>query len=56
VVLLVAAQRYNPEGSGFDSRWCHWIFFIDKILLAALWPWARNKYKEYYLGVKAVGA
>jgi len=23
---------------GFDSRWCHLIFFIDIILPAALWP------------------
>jgi hypothetical protein len=26
VVKLVEALRYNPEGLGFDSRWCHWIF------------------------------
>jgi len=23
VVQLVEAQRYKPEGRGFDSRWCH---------------------------------
>jgi len=21
---LVEAMRYKSEGSGFDSRWCHW--------------------------------
>jgi hypothetical protein len=21
--------RNKPEGRGFDSRWCHWNFFID---------------------------
>jgi hypothetical protein len=24
---LVEALRYKPEGRGFDSRWCQWIFF-----------------------------
>jgi hypothetical protein len=21
---LFEALRYNPEGRGIDSRWCHW--------------------------------
>ena len=29
VAQLVEALRYKSEGRGFDSRWCHWIFFID---------------------------
>ena len=39
VVQLVEALDYKPEGHRFNSRWCHWDFFIDIILLAALWPW-----------------
>ena len=32
VAQLVEALRYKPEGRGFASRWCHWIFFIDMAL------------------------
>jgi hypothetical protein len=28
VVQLLEALRYNPEGHGFDSRWCHWNFSL----------------------------
>jgi len=27
VAQLVEALCYKSEGRGFDSRWCHWIFF-----------------------------
>jgi hypothetical protein len=60
VAQLVEALRYKPEGRGFDSRRCHWNFFIDN-------PSGRtdpgfdtasnrNEYQEYFLGVKAAGA
>jgi len=39
VAQFVEALRYKSEGRGFDSRWCHWNFFIDIILSTALWPW-----------------
>jgi hypothetical protein len=26
VAQLVEALRYESEGRGFDSRWCHWNF------------------------------
>jgi hypothetical protein len=60
VAQLVETLRYKPEGRGFDSRWCHWIFFIDIILPAALCPGGdsasnRNEYQEYLLVVKAAG-
>jgi len=28
VAQLVEALRYNPEGRGFDSPWCHWNFLL----------------------------
>jgi len=28
VAQLIEALRYNSEGCGFDSRWCHWNFSL----------------------------
>ena len=28
VAQLVETLRYMPEGRGFDSRWCNWIFSL----------------------------
>ena len=25
---VVEAPRFQPEGRGFDSRWCHWNFLF----------------------------
>ena len=51
---LVEALRYRSEGLGFDSRWCYWNFS----LIYSYGPGVdsdsnRNKYKKYFLGVKA---
>ena len=29
VSYLIEALRYNPEGCGFESRWCFLEFFVD---------------------------
>ena len=61
VAQLVEALRYRPEGRGFNSRWCHWIFFSLTLSLRPHYgPGVntasnRNEYQEYFLGVKAAG-
>jgi hypothetical protein len=59
VAKLVGALRYNPEGRGFDSRWCHWKFsltFQPHYSPGVNSASNRNEYQEYFLGVKAAGA
>ena len=58
---LVEALRYKPEGRGFDSRWCHWIFFIDNpsgstVALGLTQPPTEMSTRNVSWGVKAAGA
>ena len=53
--------RYKSEGRGFDSRWYHWNFSMTKSFRPHYGPGVdsasnRNKYQEYFLGLKAAGA
>ena len=53
---LVEALCYKSESRGFDSRWCHWSFFIDLSLRPHYGPGVdtasnRNEYQEFFLGV-----
>jgi hypothetical protein len=38
---VVEALHYKPEGRGFDSRWCYWIFLLTLSFRSQLWPWGR---------------
>ena len=57
---LVKALRYNLEGHGFNSRWCHWNFSLKQSFQPQYGPGVdstsnRNEYKEYFQGVKEAG-
>jgi hypothetical protein len=59
--VVFEALRYKPEGRGFDSRWCHWIFSLTQSFRSHYGPGvnstsSRNEHHEYFLGVKAAGA
>jgi hypothetical protein len=57
----VEVLRYKPEGRGFDSRWCHWIFSFFYSFRLHYVPGVdsasnRNEYQECFLEVKTAGA
>jgi hypothetical protein len=62
VAQLVEALRYKPEGRGFDSRWCHWIFFFlhnpsgCTMALGSTQPLTEMSTRGISWGVKAAGA
>jgi hypothetical protein len=58
---LVEALHYQPAGTWFYFRWCHWNFSFTQ----SSWPEyglridkgpARNEYQKYFLEEKATGA
>jgi hypothetical protein len=57
VALLVEALRYNSEGRGFDSLWCHCNFHWYNPSGRTVAPGVdsvsnRNEYQEYFFGGK----
>ena len=60
IIIIIIGERGVVEGRGFDSRWDHYNFSLTQS-----WPHygpgvdstcSRNKYQEYFLGVKAASA
>ena len=61
VAQLVEALHYKSEGSGFDSRLCHWNISLTQSLRQHYGPGVdsasnRNEYHEYLMGVKTADA
>ena len=62
VARFVEALDYKLGGCGFDSRWCHWNFFIDIILpgitmaLGSTQPLTDRSTRNISWWVKAAGA
>ena len=56
---MVKVLCYKSEVRWFDPSWCQWIFDIKSFRLhygpGVESASNRNKYQEYFLGVKAVG-
>jgi hypothetical protein len=57
VVRLVEALSYKPEGSGFDSRWCHWNYSLTQSFRPHYGTGVDsacniNDYQVYFLGGK----
>jgi hypothetical protein len=54
-------RRYQSDGPGIDSRWCHWIFQWHISFRPHHGPGvdsapSENEYQEHFLEVKAAGA
>jgi hypothetical protein len=61
VAQLVEALRYKPEGRGFDSRLCYWIFSLTYSFRPHYGPGVysasnRNKHQECFMGVEEADA
>ena len=52
VADLVKAPRYQPEGRGSDSRWCHWHIPSSHCGPGVDSACNRNEYQEYFIGGK----
>ena len=58
---LVGGLSYEPEGNGFDSRWCHLNFSLTLSFRPHYGPGVesasnRHEYQEYFLGGRAACA
>jgi hypothetical protein len=60
VAQLVETLHYKPEGRGFDSRWCHWIFSLIipsecTVALGLTQPLTEMSTRNISWGVKVAG-
>ena len=60
VAQLVERLRYKPESRGFVSRWSNWEYLLMYSFRPHYGPGVdsvsnRNKYQDYFLGVKVAG-
>jgi len=59
VWVVVKGRRYESDGLGIDSRWCHWGFFPSFPRQNHV-PWGRLSLWKWVpgisIGVKAAGA
>jgi hypothetical protein len=61
VAQSVEALCYKPEGRGFDSRWCQWIFYWHNpvgrtMALGSTQSLTEMSTRNISWGVKAAGA
>jgi len=57
---VVEALRYKPVVRGFDSRWCHWNFYLHNtsgriVVLRSTQPRTEMSARHISCGLKAAG-
>jgi len=49
--VVVKALRYQSDGPGIDSRWCHWVFFFPWYHWQNHVPWGRLSFWKWVPGI-----
>jgi len=51
--VVVKVLRYQSDGPGIDSQWCHWIFFRgtpDRTMCPEVDSASESEYRGFLLG------